>query len=114
MKENKVQWQVIVGIILALIIAIFAVINVDPVEVNFLFAQAEWPLILIILGSVLFGCLIIFFLNITKSRGMKKKVKQLTTEKTELERQLAAAKAMKTHSSQVEKRDTEKVVEPIE
>ncbi|HHQ1165749.1 TPA: DUF1049 domain-containing protein, partial [Listeria innocua] len=31
MKENKVQWQVIVGIILALIIAIFAVINVDPV-----------------------------------------------------------------------------------
>lgn len=38
MKENKVQWQVIAGIILALIIAIFAVINVDPVEVNFLFA----------------------------------------------------------------------------
>lgn len=35
MKENKVQWQVIAGIILALIIAIFAVINVDPVEVNF-------------------------------------------------------------------------------
>ncbi|EQC0594198.1 DUF1049 domain-containing protein, partial [Listeria monocytogenes] len=28
MKENKVQWQVIAGIILALIIAIFAVINV--------------------------------------------------------------------------------------
>ncbi|EJN3237647.1 lipopolysaccharide assembly LapA domain-containing protein [Listeria monocytogenes] len=111
MKENKVQWQVIAGIILALIIAIFAVINVDPVEVNFLFAQAEWPLILIILGSVLCGCLIIFFLNIAKSRGMKKKVKQLTTEKAELERQLAAAKAMKTHSSKVEKRDIENAVD---
>ncbi|MBC1483497.1 DUF1049 domain-containing protein [Listeria sp. FSL L7-1485] len=108
MKENKIQWQVIVGIILALIIAIFAVINVDPVEVNFLFLQADWPLILIILGSVLCGCLIIFFLNITKSRSMKKKLKQLTTEKTELERQLAAAKAMKTHSSQVEKREPDK------
>ncbi|EKY4026726.1 TPA: DUF1049 domain-containing protein [Listeria innocua] len=113
MKENKVQWQVIVGIILALIIAIFAVINVDPVEVNFLFAQAEWPLILIIIGSVLVGCLIIFFLNIAKSRGMKKRVKQLTAEKTELERQLAAAKSMKAHSSNVEKRDTENTVEPI-
>ncbi|EAC8223632.1 DUF1049 domain-containing protein [Listeria monocytogenes] len=110
MKENKVQWQVIAGIILALIIAIFAVINVDPVEVNFLFAQAEWPLILIILGSVLCGCLIIFFLNIAKSRGMKKQVKQLTSEKAELERQLAA-KAMKTHSSKVETRDTENVVD---
>ncbi|EFR87644.1 conserved hypothetical protein, partial [Listeria marthii FSL S4-120] len=53
----------------------------------------------------------IFFLNIAKSRGMKKKVKQLTSEKAEVERQLAAAKAMKTHSSQVEKRDTEKVVD---
>lgn len=107
MKENKVQWQVIVGIILALIIAIFAVVNVDPVEVNFLFLQADWPLILIILGSVLCGCLIIFFLNISKSRNMKKKLKQLTAEKSELERQLAAAKAMKTHSSKVETRKSE-------
>ncbi|AHI56022.1 LapA family protein [Listeria ivanovii] len=107
MKENKIQWQVIVGIILALIIAIFAVVNVDPVEVNFLFLQADWPLILIILGSVLCGCLIIFFLNISKSRNMKKKLKQLTAEKSELERQLAAAKAMKTHSSQVETRKPE-------
>ncbi|EAD6124999.1 DUF1049 domain-containing protein, partial [Listeria monocytogenes] len=39
------------------------------------------------------------------------KVKQLTTEKAELERQLAAAKAMKTHSSKVEKRDTENAVD---
>ncbi|CAM2361259.1 LapA family protein [Listeria seeligeri] len=107
MKENKIQWQVIVGIIIALIIAIFAVINVDPVEVNFLFVQADWPLILIVLGSVLCGCLIIFFLNIAKSRNMKKKLKQLTTEKSELERQLAAAKAMKTHSSKVETRQPE-------
>ncbi len=84
MKENKVQWQVIAGIILALIIAIFAVINVDPVEVNFLFAQAEWPLILIILGSVLCGCLIIFFLNIAKSRGMKEKSKTINHRKSRI------------------------------
>lgn len=41
MKENKVQWQVIAGIILALIIAIFAVINVDPVEVNFFICSSR-------------------------------------------------------------------------
>ncbi|EIA19673.1 LapA family protein [Listeria fleischmannii] len=102
----KNQWQVIVGIILAILIAVFAIINVESVQVNFLFAKLEWPLILVILGSVLIGCLIIFCLNISKVRGMNKQIKQLEEQKTDLERQLAAAKAMKTKNSTVAIRDT--------
>ncbi|MHC5252506.1 LapA family protein [Listeria kieliensis] len=98
----KNQWQVILGILLVLFIAIFAVINVDSVEVNFLFAKAEWPLVLVILGSVLIGCLIIFFLNIAKVRSGNKQIKQLKEEKTELTRKLAAAEAMHGKKSTID------------
>ncbi len=37
---------------------IFSVVNVDMVTVNFLFGKAEWPLILVIIGSVLLGALL--------------------------------------------------------
>lgn len=92
----KVQWQVIVGIILALIIAIFAVINVDPVQVNFLFANVEWPLILIIIGSVLIGCLIIFLLNVGKAHTQKKQIKHLNEKNDDLNRQLEAFRKQNT------------------
>ena len=55
----KIQWNLILGLIFALIVAIFAVINVDPVRVNYLFGEAQWPLILVIIGSVLMGGLIV-------------------------------------------------------
>ncbi|EUJ31843.1 hypothetical protein MFLO_08557 [Listeria floridensis FSL S10-1187] len=108
----KNQWQVILGIILVIFIAIFAIINVDSVEVNFLFAKANWPLVLVILGSVLVGCLIIFCLNIAKVRTANKQIKQLKAEKTELSRQLAAAEAMHSKKSTIDVKKTEAPIEP--
>lgn len=52
------QVYVILAIIFVIIIAVFAVINVDPVAVNYLFWTQESPLILVILFSVLMGGLI--------------------------------------------------------
>lgn len=43
------QVYVILAIIFVIIIAVFAVINVDPVAVNYLFWTQESPLILVIL-----------------------------------------------------------------
>ncbi|UOQ47329.1 lipopolysaccharide assembly protein LapA domain-containing protein [Gracilibacillus caseinilyticus] len=54
----KGQTYLILAVLFAVIIAIFAVINVDPVEVNYLFGTGEAPLILIILFSVLMGVVI--------------------------------------------------------
>lgn len=51
----KGQSYIIFALIFALIIAIFAVINVDPVQVNYMFGTGEAPLILVILISVLLG-----------------------------------------------------------
>lgn len=51
----KGQGSFILALVFALIVAIFAVINVDSVEVNYLFGTGSAPLILVILGSVLMG-----------------------------------------------------------
>ncbi|KHE73132.1 lipopolysaccharide assembly LapA domain-containing protein [Halobacillus sp. BBL2006] len=51
----KGQGYIIFALIFALVIAVFAVINVDPVQVNYLFGSGEAPLILVILISVLLG-----------------------------------------------------------
>ncbi|WP_079530381.1 LapA family protein [Halobacillus hunanensis] len=54
----KGQTYIILALIFALVIAVFAVINVDPVQVNYLFGTGEAPLILIIIISVLMGVLV--------------------------------------------------------
>ena len=52
------QSYIILAFIFALIVAVFAVINVESVEVNYLFGTGNAPLILVILVSVLMGGLI--------------------------------------------------------
>ncbi|MGD6840867.1 LapA family protein, partial [Bacillus thuringiensis] len=44
----KFQWTLLLGIFFALVVSVFAVINVDPVTVNYFFGEADWPLILVI------------------------------------------------------------------
>ncbi|WP_088035812.1 lipopolysaccharide assembly LapA domain-containing protein [Evansella clarkii] len=73
----KRQWAIITGIIIVLIIAIFAVINVDPVEVNYLFGRAEWPLVLVIISSVLMGGLITGSAAMYKLHKQKQEIKRL-------------------------------------
>ncbi|MFA9557178.1 lipopolysaccharide assembly protein LapA domain-containing protein [Evansella sp. AB-rgal1] len=71
------QWTLIVGILVAIIIAIFAVINVEPVEVNYLVGQNEWPLVLVILVSVLMGGLIVGSVGMFKLYQLQQEIKLL-------------------------------------
>ncbi|KGA96505.1 hypothetical protein AJ85_08525 [Alkalihalobacillus alcalophilus ATCC 27647 = CGMCC 1.3604] len=83
----KGQWGIIVGLVVALIISIFAVINVEAVRVNYLFGEAYWPLVLIILGSVLMGAVIVGALGMVKIYRLQAEIKRLKqqnlTNKTE-------------------------------
>lgn len=72
----KSQWYLILAFLFALIIAVFAVINVDPVEVNFFFGKTQTPLILVILFSTLFGGLTAGSLGIVRVFVLQRKVKQ--------------------------------------
>ncbi|MEK4442609.1 LapA family protein [Niallia sp. FSL K6-0077] len=81
----KFQWNMLLGIIFALIVAAFAVINVEPVSVNYLFGEGDWPLILVILISVLLGGLIIGSAGIIRIYSLQRKIKTLEKEKKALE-----------------------------
>lgn len=71
----KSQWMLILGIIFALIVALFAVVNVEPVTVNYFFGTADWPLILVILGSVLMGGLITGLVGLVRVYHLQKQLK---------------------------------------
>ncbi|MFC0189341.1 lipopolysaccharide assembly LapA domain-containing protein [Fictibacillus aquaticus] len=62
----KMQVYLLLGLIFALLIAVFAVINGNEVEFNYLFGKAEWPLVLIILGSAAIGGLSVGLLGFIK------------------------------------------------
>lgn len=68
----KKQGRLITVLLLALIVVIFAVLNVAPVAINFGFAHVKWPLIIVIIVSLLIGA-IITFLAATGSNLSQKK-----------------------------------------
>jgi len=76
----KLQWLILIGLVFAVIIAVFAVVNVDEVPVNYVFGEAEWPLILVILASALLGFLLSGVLAIIRNYQMQRKVKALQKE----------------------------------
>ena len=69
----RLQWSFIAGIAAAILIALFAVMNMEKVRVNYLFGETEWPLIFIILGSALFGSIVTGLLGFRKISPERKK-----------------------------------------
>ncbi|KYC91540.1 lipopolysaccharide assembly protein LapA domain-containing protein [Heyndrickxia sporothermodurans] len=72
----KKQWNLLLALIVVLVIAIFSVINVEPVTVNYLFGKADWPLILVIIGSVLLGALLAGLIGMMKIYQLQKALKR--------------------------------------
>lgn len=103
----KFQWTWLVGIVFALIIAIFSVVNVDAVPVNYVFGTAEWPLVLVIIGAALLGAAVSGTVALIRSyklnseiKELKKKVigqEQALTEKEEELKSLRKIKLKKNH-----------------
>ncbi|KOO50448.1 LapA family protein [Priestia koreensis] len=79
----KAQNYFILGLIFALIVAVLAVVNDDPVQFNYVFGSQDWPLILIILGAALFGGLAVGMLSAVKVIRLKNQVKALNRELAE-------------------------------
>lgn len=80
----KSQVYIISALVFALIIAVFAVINVEPVEVNYLFVTTHSPLILVILSSALFGSLMTGGFSIYQFIKLRKKMRALEIENQNL------------------------------
>lgn len=78
------QTYIISAVVFAVIIAIFAVINVDPVEVNYLFGSGQAPLILVILFSVLMGALITAAVGVIRLIRLQRELRSAKKEITAL------------------------------
>ncbi|MEN2765880.1 LapA family protein [Ornithinibacillus xuwenensis] len=82
------QSYVILAIIFMILVAIFAVTNVNPVEVTYFFWRVESPLILVILFSVLMGGIITAAVGMLKMFKMQREMKLLRLENEKLARLL--------------------------
>ncbi|GAB1772355.1 DUF1049 domain-containing protein [Priestia megaterium] len=84
----KGQSFFILGLIFALIIAVLAVINNDPVQFNYVFGSQKWPLILIILTTAVFGGVMAASLSFVKIVQLRGQVKQKNKRIAELEEEI--------------------------
>lgn len=86
----KFQWNLLFGLLFAIVIALFAIVNVEAVKVNYIFGEAQWPLILVILGSAFLGAIISIFVAMFRSVQSKHRMKELQKEMTAKELTIAA------------------------
>jgi lipopolysaccharide assembly protein A len=107
----KFQWTLLLGITFALIVAVFAVINVDPVTVNYFFGESEWPLILVILSSVLMGGIIIGSVGLFRLYVVQRKVKALEKENLLLREQAEKKHAEKKKETSLKKQAPDSIGE---
>ncbi|MGG0644484.1 lipopolysaccharide assembly protein LapA domain-containing protein [Sporosarcina gallistercoris] len=85
----KSQWMLVFGLLFALIIAVFAVFNVGKVPVDYVFGEAHWPLVLVILGSALLGALASGLFTVFRSVRTRREVSVLQRQITEKESVIA-------------------------
>lgn len=86
------QFRFVSALFFATVVTIFAVVNANAVNVNFIIASYQLSLALIILMSATFGALIVALLGAVKHLSLAKKLK--TTDKTnkELAKEIAQLK----------------------
>lgn len=85
----KGQTYVVLSIIFIIIVSVFAVTNVEVVEVNYLFWTGKSPLILIILFSVLMGVIITATVGSIKIFRLQRELKLVTKKQQQMEQVLS-------------------------
>lgn len=112
MKKN---WKVIVGLVLVLIIIIFAMLNMEKATINFGFVQVNQPLIILIVASTLIGALIVALFSsasiFSKNREIKNLQKEITHLNKEMQHKIDVAvqkeKEAMVHNDTAETQDNE-------
>ncbi|MFA1820521.1 lipopolysaccharide assembly LapA domain-containing protein [Virgibacillus oceani] len=101
----KGQTYVILSIVLVIIVAVFAVTNVEAVEVNYLFWSAESPLILVILFSVLMGGIITGTAGTVKVFQLQKENRLMKTENDNMRKTLKNKGLLDKHKHEISNKD---------
>ncbi|KMY54867.1 hypothetical protein AC623_13750 [Bacillus sp. FJAT-27231] len=98
----KTQSTLLLVILFALIVAVFAIVNVSPVRVNYIFGQAEWPLVLVIIVSVLMGGVITWLVSLFRTIGLKRQNNVLIHQIEKLKEELHALKLERRENHSVD------------
>ncbi|KRK65474.1 hypothetical protein FC72_GL000944 [Companilactobacillus tucceti DSM 20183] len=93
---NSKQSRFVIGLVIALIVVIFAILNVNPVTVSFGFTHIKLPLIVLIIVTLLLGAIITMLLSSTGNKKNDKKLsrnakKQFSNLKVSNDSQIADA-----------------------
>lgn len=100
----KKQWTTVFLILLALIVVLFSVLNVDPVGINFGFSIVEIPLAVVLIGTLLIGVLMAVLLStgiILKYKSNQKKLKN-NLEKLNTEKEAEKEKIIQEHQKEIQ------------
>ncbi|KRN02794.1 hypothetical protein FD13_GL001513 [Levilactobacillus senmaizukei DSM 21775 = NBRC 103853] len=107
----KNQWRIVVTILLIIVVAIFAILNVESVPVSFGFTTVHWPLILLLLVSILIGAVLVLLFsaitNVQRNRAYKNlekttdaKIASLTDENDRLKMRLQNSSSKQANGQQ--------------
>ncbi len=93
----KNQWRIILGLILTLVIVIFAILNNQQVAINFGFIAIQAPLIIVIIGAAFIGAVVIALVATSSYVKQNKELKTLRnqqiTDDVVIEKRVAERKA---------------------
>lgn len=74
------QVGIIVALIFSLIIAVFAILNNQPVVINYLFNKVDVSAVIVILGAAFSGAFIVFLLGVYRQIKLVVKMRGLTAD----------------------------------
>ncbi len=98
----KKQWNTVLLIALVLLVVIFAVLNVDPVNINFGFTTVAIPLVIVIIGTLLIGVLIAVIWSTSIVFSERNKQKKLQKQIDHFEQEAAQEKETINQQHQTE------------
>lgn len=99
----KKQRNFIIGIVIALILVVFALFNNDPAKINFVFTTISLPLVLILFICILLGALVTYLFATASNYTAKKTLKSLQGQVDSLQHQQdqAIAKAVAAEKEKI-------------
>ncbi|WP_084296121.1 LapA family protein [Desulfitibacter alkalitolerans] len=97
------QAYLVGALLFAVLVAIFAIQNVRPVDIRFLTWQIqEISLVLVILGSASIGAVVVFFLGTVKQISNHRQIKELRRKNDELEKTVKELQAIKENHNNLD------------
>ena len=102
----------ILSLVMAILIAIFALLNGTTVPVNFGFANLESSLALVILVSVAIGAVIIYLIDVVGKFKSTRRIKELEKKVTQLEKDIDEKASIISKLSQVESKPAQDAQKP--